>query len=64
MGDQHLTEAEIWQRRAEKARAQAEMLRDHDSRRTLLDIADHYESLAARVAATKSALGWAKSEKP
>jgi hypothetical protein len=38
--------AAYWRERAEKARAQAEQMRDPTARRTLLDIAQNYEQLA------------------
>jgi hypothetical protein len=40
--------AEYWHERAEEARAHAEQMSDPAARRTLLDIAENYEQLAAQ----------------
>jgi hypothetical protein len=39
---------EYWRERAEEARAQASQMRDPSARRTLLEIAENYEQLAAQ----------------
>jgi hypothetical protein len=39
---------EYWRERAEEARAQAEQVADPTAKRTLLDIAENYEQLAAQ----------------
>ena len=39
---------DYWRERAEEARAQADQMRDLGARKTLLEIADNYEQLAAQ----------------
>jgi hypothetical protein len=43
--------ASHWRERAEEARTLAEQMEDADARRTMLDIANSYDNLAARAEA-------------
>jgi hypothetical protein len=48
--------AEYWSRRAAEARAQASEMRDEKARRSLLEIADNYDQLAAQAEAIRKSL--------
>ena len=45
--------AEYWRNRAEEARAQASQMRDPSASRTLLEIAENYDQLAAQAEAIR-----------
>jgi hypothetical protein len=43
-------QAEHWRKRAEQARARAELMRDPDAKATMLEVSEKYEAMADREA--------------
>ena len=55
---------EHWRSRAEEARATADQMRDLESRRVMLGIAESYDELAARAEARKQSFTGAHAKRP
>ena len=55
---------EHWRSRAEEARATADQMRDFDSKRVMLGIAEGYDELAARAENRKQSSARAHADRP